>query len=430
VKSHQPFHWFIQFYGILNGGGFDVIIGNPPYVSSSKVTYLTREMKAMKFPDIYALVLLRSLGLSSKSGRCGMIVPLSLTFSSEFGILRTRLCGAGAAWFSSYDNIPAAIFDGVSQRCTIWVGGKGGKNCFSTPMYRWRSAFRQHLMDLVAYISTDTQRIASEGLPKFYSEESTKVLSAIHSPGGKPQRHVIAPGRTSGHFLGFSPSARNFISVFRGPPPYLNATNLKAVASSGGGEISCSSDKEVSGALVSLAGELYLLYWLIRGDGFHLTSWNVKNYLHCLDYLPQRDFALLAALGELLHERRFESLVFKKNAGKYVGNFNYHSQFPITRRADLLILAGLGLGRKEALDVFDRVRRVLAINESAGEKGIPDAVKSKFLPEDIDATKQKKLFREIDTVLAGHYGFTAEELDFILNYDIKYRLGRGGEEED
>ena len=37
---------------------------------------------------------------------------------------------------------------------------------------------------------------------------------------------------------------------------------------------------------------------------------------------------------------------------------------------------------------------------------------------------------EIDTVLAGHYGFTAEELDFILNYDIKYRLGHESEEED
>ena len=31
VKSHQPFHWFIQFYGIMNSGGFNVIIGNPPY---------------------------------------------------------------------------------------------------------------------------------------------------------------------------------------------------------------------------------------------------------------------------------------------------------------------------------------------------------------------------------------------------------------
>ena len=28
VKSHQPFHWFIQFYGIINGGGFDVIVSH------------------------------------------------------------------------------------------------------------------------------------------------------------------------------------------------------------------------------------------------------------------------------------------------------------------------------------------------------------------------------------------------------------------
>ena len=33
-------------------------------------------------------------------------------------------------------------------------------------------------------------------------------------------------------------------------------------------------------------------------------------------------------------------------------------------------------------------------------------------------------------MLAGHYGFTAEELNFILNYDIKYRLGRSTEEEE
>ena len=36
----------------------------------------------------------------------------------------------------------------------------------------------------------------------------------------------------------------------------------------------------------------------------------------------------------------------------------------------------------------------------------------------------KDIIDEIDRELARHYGFTAEELDFILNYDIKYRLGR------
>ncbi len=38
----------------------------------------------------------------------------------------------------------------------------------------------------------------------------------------------------------------------------------------------------------------------------------------------------------------------------------------------------------------------------------------------------KPIFDEIDTVLARYYGFTEEELDFIINYDIKYRMGREG----
>jgi hypothetical protein len=30
---------------------------------------------------------------------------------------------------------------------------------------------------------------------------------------------------------------------------------------------------------------------------------------------------------------------------------------------------------------------------------------------------------ELDVVLAKHYGLTDEELDFIIIYDIKYRMG-------
>ncbi len=39
--------------------------------------------------------------------------------------------------------------------------------------------------------------------------------------------------------------------------------------------------------------------------------------------------------------------------------------------------------------------------------------------------KSKRLIDEIDRTLAPHYGFTDEEQDFIINYDIKYRMGGG-----
>ena len=40
--------------------------------------------------------------------------------------------------------------------------------------------------------------------------------------------------------------------------------------------------------------------------------------------------------------------------------------------------------------------------------------------------KSNPIIDKIDTILAKHYGFTEEELDYIINYDIKHRMGLGG----
>ena len=42
----------------------------------------------------------------------------------------------------------------------------------------------------------------------------------------------------------------------------------------------------------------------------------------------------------------------------------------------------------------------------------------------------KPIIDEIDRVLARHYGFTDVEVDFIINYDIKYRAGADSEEDE
>jgi len=52
--------------------------------------------------------------------------------------------------------------------------------------------------------------------------------------------------------------------------------------------------------------------------------------------------------------------------------------------------------------------------------------KSGLFLETFEYRKSKDKLDEIDTILASHYGFTPEELDFIINYDIKYRMGLGG----
>jgi hypothetical protein len=51
--------------------------------------------------------------------------------------------------------------------------------------------------------------------------------------------------------------------------------------------------------------------------------------------------------------------------------------------------------------------------------------------QEFHLSDSKPILDNIDRTLAQHYGFTDEELDFIINYDIKYRIsGVDGEGED
>ncbi len=50
----------------------------------------------------------------------------------------------------------------------------------------------------------------------------------------------------------------------------------------------------------------------------------------------------------------------------------------------------------------------------------------KVIYDEFHQKPSKPIVDRIDRVLAEHYGFTEKELDFIINYDIKYRMGRGG----
>ena len=47
-----------------------------------------------------------------------------------------------------------------------------------------------------------------------------------------------------------------------------------------------------------------------------------------------------------------------------------------------------------------------------------------LLIESVDSRLTNPVIDEIDQVLSQHYGLRDEELDFLINYDIKYRMGR------
>ena len=155
--SHQPFHWFVEFYGIMSKGGFDVVIGNPPYVQLRKISeYTVRGYETSRCPDIYAACVERSTLLIRNSARFGMILPISFQFSSDFEQARAVVtANAKEAWVSTFSRNPAALFSaGLGVRSTIVVAQtlKCGKpRIHTTRLNRWIEEFRPLLFQSLEY---------------------------------------------------------------------------------------------------------------------------------------------------------------------------------------------------------------------------------------------------------------------------------------
>ena len=124
-ESHQPFHWFVEFYGIMDGGGFDVIIGNPPYVEYSKVRkmYKVSGFATLDCGDLYAYVLERSYELSPR-GRLGVIIPVSIMSADGFHSLRRLLNESSREqFFQAFAERPSKLFTGVEKRLCVYLLG-------------------------------------------------------------------------------------------------------------------------------------------------------------------------------------------------------------------------------------------------------------------------------------------------------------------
>ena len=422
LDSHKPFHWFVEFYGVMHNGGFDVIIGNPPYVSLKKISYRILPHVAERFPNIYGQILSRSLALAISNGRIGMIVPLSITFSRDFKTLRKKLFDWGAGWFSSFDNIPAALFAGVSQRCTIWIGCNSATKLYVGPMHRWCVSYRSHLFPKLTYFPIDDLSFCKQRIPKLTGPGFRFSFAFNHIAKSKRYRSVVQDTGQGRAALSFSQSARNFISVFRDAPPCLDEASLAMVSPSKIGHIILANDEDTYAALAAASGEFFFWYWLVLGDGFDVTSWIIKDYLAILDFIPPIQYKILVELGCMLHVNRNSYLVFKKNAQRYVGNFNYRGAFQITRRVDLLILDSLNVSREDALDILGYVQRVLSINKYAGEKGIPTAVRSLFPVNQQDTYKGVGLYTKIDSFLMSKFSFSDQEISYVVDRDVNFAV--------
>ncbi len=366
-ESHAPFHWFVGFHGVMANGGFDVIIGNPPYVEYHKVrkTYEVRGYQTERCGNLYAYMLERCFDISHSGSRIGMIVQLSSICTDRMGSLQQELLRRGKRnWISCYDDRPGKLFDGLEHiRAAIILSSRGtdsegGGSVFTTRLMRWYTEARSSLFPCLEYRQVD-ELVVPGSIPKVGSEDVFDILNKVR-----------AQGTTLGEL--HNPRSGNVIHYYRSP-----------------------------------------LYWIRSMDflPFFRSKSSRRSVHHFKDYglLDRTDGPLI---GCILNSSLFYLWFICIGNGRNVALRDI-TTFPIPRS----LLSGEV--KTASAEIFSRLMDDYKKN-SVRRKRRDGVEFQEYYPG-----KSKPIMDEIDLFLAGHYGFTPKEADFVINYDVKYRVGTG-----
>lgn len=360
LETHQPFHWLAEFYQIIHdNGGFDVIIGNPPYVEYTRKNkktgksiadiYQLRNYVTFKCSNLYAFVIERSFSIVKYCNNVGFIVPLTIASNNNMQILRDFLCTKNDIYFSHFEIRPARLFDGVEQRLTIFIVRAKSKknNMYSTSILRWKTEFRNLLFNSIHYT-------LSFNKGSIWRTSSDIELSIIN----KFSKHTE-------------------ISY------YL-----------------CNDHEFGSSIYYRTAGIRYWIIFLNKGFGTESLS-NKVAYFNSSDKAKFYMAALNSNLFWWYYALNFDMFNLKDYM-IFSFRLNYEFDSEINKLSEILERN------------LDKNKQELIVNSAT--RGIVSSFVYK-------KKCSKCIIDKIDFLLAKHYGFTEEELDFIINYDIKYRMG-------
>lgn len=369
LKSHQPFHWLAEFYQIIKGnGGFDVIIGNPPYVEypSKDVQYRFDYLEAAQCGNLYGCCTERGLKISQPEGRFSFIVPVAITCSKRMDtVIRLLKDSSNLLLFANFDDRPGRLFEMIEHlRATIFIANKSKniecQQVYATKYNRWYTQCRSILFDSICYTNV-SKFVKSFTIPKLSYSIECSINDKLQS-----NDNIIA------NYYGSSFSKSSIYFRAAGGGYFLLIKNQKSTTYIDGVLEDVKAEKEIKindaynnsaiGAIVSSS----LFYWnyIAYTDCRNLTKGYIDNFPAPILAVKDVD---LANNGTTLFAD-YESNKFTKNT--------YY--------------------------------------KSTGRNVIYD----EYYPK-----RSKKLIDEIDKCIAKYYNFTEGELDFIINYDIKYRMG-------
>ena len=298
-----------------------------------------------------------------------MIIPISVACSGAMEPLRHQLAQMmRSLWLSHYSNRPGQLFAGAQNRLTILVASRQetNPNGYSTRYHRW-----------------DSKRGERENLfPCLQYQLLHGATSAFHR---------LLPK------LGCL-EAQNALEKIR------STKTVEFTASKNG---------------------THSVFW-VRVPGYFCQFLLKPPMAKPEDGGPDR---IRGEVNEIrFHDRDMCRLVHAVlNSSTY---YQFFCTYTDTRHINPSDVSGFPLDptnfrkdtREKLNELSGKLTKCFAAHKTVWRK-------SGLLIDSIDSKSCKAVVDEIDIELGHHFGFTEDELDFIINYDIKYRMGQGSGED-
>lgn len=363
--AYRPFHWFVDFYGIMKSGGFDVIIGNPPYIEYSKIKKeyeLPKELLPYA-TNLYSVCCFRSTTLKKQEGYASFIVPVSLPSTDRMEPLRMHLAGQHSVHHVSFSTRPSKLFDGAEQRLTIYLQTPSTKPAIYSGGYmKWYKEERAHLFEIISFTQAPALANRHNIWPKIRGQQCLDIFQKMLAFSSLAQSNMLGPGA---RLYYKNTGIRYFNTVtLRSPKCWIN------------GEAAVSSRETI---LNTLPKYMHVVHTFLLSTIFFMYWETTTN---CRDLNP--------------------------------ADIHYVPIPPLNLEASKLDSLSLEIER----DYISKGKILHMNNKLTGAVDL----------ESLTPARSKSWIDRIDYELAIYYGFSPEQLDFIQNFEIKYRLGADEDE--
>ena len=370
--AHQPFHWYVDFHSIMASGGFDAVVGNPPWkeYAAIKAIYQVVGYASVDCGNLYGLCTERALNIAGQIGSVGFIVQLPIASASRMHGLRSYIeNGSKVLWVSTFDDRPGKLFDGLQHcRSTIFIAQKGAKQVHKllcSRYQRWQTAARFDLLHVLSYLDHSNHHRRDAAWPKIDQPWVASALNRVSHYSGQPIETYRRRSPTA-HYVYYQEASQYWIKATTHIPYY--AKNGLRGDPPHGRWLYFDSDRTATIVAAAMNSSLFYCHFVAFSDCFHLPDGLVSAFR--LPGLDRDDSGLVSIGRELMQALEYSAI--RKNI--------------VSRQGALM----------------DRIEY-----------------------DEYSIAEQKEFVDLIDKELASRLALTQLELDAILSFDLKFRMGSG-----